>query len=232
MKISFLRKVVLENDTRAGKFFDLFIQAMIIVSIISFSVETLPNLSAGLKKTLRTLEYFVVIVFSIEYFLRVVLSKKPYQFIFSFFGVIDFLSVLPFYVSTGVDLRSLRAFRLLRLFKLFRYSKSIKRVKSAFKIARQELTLFTSLTIILLYLSAVGIHYFEKDVQPEKFSSIFHSLWWSVCTLATVGYGDVYPVTTGGKIFTFLILMIGLGIIAIPAGIIASALSRASKEDG
>jgi voltage-gated potassium channel len=149
----------------------------------------------------------------------------------SFFGIIDLLAILPFYLSTGLDLRSLRALRLLRIFKFFRYSKTLKRVSTALAIAKQELILFFSLTCILLYLSAVGIYHFENPVQPEVFTSIFDSLWWSVATLTTVGYGDLYPITVGGKVFTFLILMIGLGIVSIPAGIIASAVSKAREEE-
>ena len=87
--------------------------------------------------------------------------------------------------------------------------------------------MFSLVSFILIYLSAVGIYYFENTVQPEAFSSIFSSLWWSVVTLTTVGYGDVIPVTIGGRIFTFIILMIGLGIIAIPSGMISSALTEA-----
>jgi voltage-gated potassium channel len=82
---------------------------------------------------------------------------------------------------------------------------------------------------MLLYFSAVGIYYFENDAQPEKFASVFHSLWWSVATLTTVGYGDIYPVTVGGKVFTFLVLLIGLGIVSVPAGLVASALSKARQ---
>ena len=84
---------------------------------------------------------------------------------------------------------------------------------------------------MLLYLSAVGIYYFENTAQPDVFSSVFHSLWWAVATLTTVGYGDIYPITVGGRIFTFLILMIGLGVVAVPAGLLASALSKVRMEN-
>ena len=121
--------------------------------------------------------------------------------------------------------------RLFRAFKLIRYSKAIQRFRRAFTIAKEEMVLFLFIACLLLFFTSVGIYYFENAAQPEKFKSIFHSLWWAVATLTTVGYGDVYPITTGGKIFTFFVLMIGLGIVAVPAGLIASALSKARMEE-
>jgi len=91
--------------------------------------------------------------------------------------------------------------------------------------------LFLCATAVLLYLAAAGIYYFESDAQPEKFGSIFHCLWWAVATLTTVGYGDIYPVTAGGRVFTFVILLIGLGVISVPAGLVASALGRARQME-
>ena len=140
----------------------------------------------------------------------------------------DLLAILPFYLSFGVDLRTLRAFRLLRLFKILRlpkYARAIKRIRLA--LIKEEMILFLSLSGVLLYLSSVGIYYFEHAAQPEVFTSVLHSLWWSLITLTTVGYGDMYPITAGGKLFTFAVLLVGLGIISIPAGLIASALSKA-----
>ena len=166
--------------------------------------------------------------------LRLTLADRKREFVFSFFGIIDLLSILPFYISTGVDLRSIRAFRLLRLFrafKLVRYSKAIQRFHRALIIAREELILYFIVTVMLVYLAAVGIYYCETDAQPEKFTSVFHCLWWAVATLTTVGYGDVYPITAGGKIFTFLMLIVGLGIVSVPAGIVSSAL-QAAREMG
>ena len=156
------------------------------------------------------------------------------KFIFSVQGLIDLLAILPFYLRIGIDLRSIRVFRLLRLarvFKFFRYSKAISRFKNTFRIVKAELILFMISTLFLLYLAAVGIYYFENQAQPENFASVFHSLWWAVATLTTVGYGDVYPITIGGRIFTFTILMIGLGIIAVPAGLLSSALTQTLDEE-
>lgn len=144
------------------------------------------------------------------------------------------MAILPFYISTGIDLRSIRVFRFFRLarsFKLFRYNKAIQRFSTAFIMIKEELILFLFATAFLLYFSAVGIYYFENPAQPEQFQSIFDSLWWAVATLTTVGYGDVYPVTVGGKIFTFFVLLIGLGIVAVPAGLVSSALTMSLENE-
>lgn len=229
-----LRKVVLETDTVAGRSFDMFIQGMIVLSLISFSVETLPGLSSTTRYFLYIFEVLSVSVFTIEYLLRVMLAPKPLRFMFSFFGIVDLLAILPFYLAVGIDLRSVRVFRMLRLFRIFkimRYGNAINRFHRALVLAREELIMFFSATLILLFLSGVGIYYFERTAQPESFSSVFHSIWWAVATLTTVGYGDVYPVTVGGRIFTFIILMAGLGIVSIPPGLLAAALTKAREEE-
>jgi voltage-gated potassium channel len=147
---------------------------------------------------------------------------------------VDLLAVIPFYVSSGIDLRSIRIFRLFRLFRIFKllkYNSAIDRLLHAFKDIKKELFIFLVATIFLLYVSSVGIYYFENAVQPEQFKSVFHSMWWAVATLTTVGYGDVYPITAGGKIFTTFIVFIGMGLVAVPTGLFASALSKTFKED-
>src|SRR5690606_19969337 len=154
---------------------------------------------------------------------------------FSFFGIVDLLAILPFYLASGLDLRAIRIFRLLRLFrilKLFKYNSALKRFHRALLIVREELIIFGFVAMIMLYLSAVRIYYFENDAQPDQFKSVFHSLWWALTTLTTVGYGDMYPITLGGRIFTFFVLMIGLGVVAVPTGLIASALGQVRREDG
>lgn len=228
-----LRETITNIDSKDGRRFDIFIQVLIVLSLIAFSIETLPKLSKEAKQLLRYFEIFCVAVFSIEYLLRLVYAKKKLKYIFSFYGIIDLVAVLPFYLALGVDLRSvriLRVFRIFRILKLARYNKAINRFSNAAVSAKEEITLFIILTAILLYLSAFGIYLFESEAQPEKFASVFHSLWWAISTLTTVGYGDVYPITMGGKIFTFFILIIGLGIVTVPAGIVASALSTSVKD--
>ncbi len=227
-----LRKIIEGSDTTAGRVFDLSIQCLIVISLVTFSIETLPDLSDTAQMWLRGIEVVTVSIFTLEYITRIVVAERKVEFVTSFFGVIDLLSILPFFISTGVDLRSIRVFRLLRLFRIFklvRYSKAMRRFHHALLIAREELILYLFMTFILLYLAAVGIYFCENEAQPEVFSSVFHSLWWAVTTLTTVGYGDVYPVTTGGRIFTFGVLLVGLGVVSVPAGLVASALSKARE---
>ncbi|MBV7270294.1 ion transporter [Winogradskyella luteola] len=224
-----IKNIVEYNDNRLSKSFAFFIQFLIILSVITFSVETLPNLKPQTKIILNSIEIFCVMVFTLEYLARIYVADKKPKFIFSFFGIIDFLAILPFYLSFGVDLRSLRIlrmFRLFRLLKLVRYNKAMRHFTKAMLLAKEQIILFMGVTLVLIYFAAIGIYYFENEAQPEHFSSIFDSLWWSIITLTTVGYGDVYPITVGGRIFTFFILLIGLGIVAIPTGIISSSLTK------
>jgi voltage-gated potassium channel len=225
-----LKTTIERSDTRWGRVFDLFIQSLILISLLCFSIETLPGLAPETLLWLEWIELFTVVVFTVEYLLRIWVADRPVSYIFSFYGLIDLLAILPFYLTAELDLRAIRAFRFLLLFQAFkfaRYSKAIRRFHRAFLIAKEEIVLFVCVTLLLLYFAAVGIYYFENEAQPEHFASIFHSLWWSVETLTTVGYGDIAPVTVGGKVFTLFVLLIGLGIVSVPAGLVASALGKA-----
>lgn len=210
--------------------FEIAIQVFIVVSMFAFALETLPNLSSETTAALSVFEAISITVFTIEYASRIALSKDKVRFVFSFFGFVDLIAILPFFLSMGIDLRSVRIvrmFRVLRLLKLARYNRAVERLRVAVSIAWEEMVLFGTAAMMLLYLSSVGIYYCENEAQPEAFASVPHSFWWSVCTLTTVGYGDVYPVTLAGRLFTFFVLVIGLGIVAVPAGLVASALSQA-----
>jgi voltage-gated potassium channel len=214
--------------------FEFFIQLLIVLSLISFAVETIPRLPGAYVEALNIFEAFCIGVFTIEYLVRLYLSSPTRAYAFSFYGIVDLIAIVPFYVVAGLDLRSVRAFQLLRLvrvLKLARYSAAIQRFHRAFDIIKEELVLFGFVGAIVLYLSAVGIYYFEHDAQPDKFGSIFDSLWWAIATLTTVGYGDVYPITFGGRAFTFLVLLSCLGVVAVPTGLLASALAKARDEE-
>lgn len=229
-----LKTIVEDTNTRAGRAFDLTIQALILISLISFSIETLPNLSKATRYWLYVTEVVTVALFTIEYGLRILVSDKRFGYILSFYGLIDFLAIAPFYLSTGIDLRAVRVLRLFRVFRVFkfvRYTEAIQRFKDAFAEIKEELILYVIATGLLLFLSSVGIYYFEGETQPKAFGSVFHCMWWAIVTLTTVGYGDVCPATVGGRIFTAVVLLLGIGVIAVPTGLFASALTKTRKAD-
>ncbi|MBM4102551.1 MAG: ion transporter [Planctomycetes bacterium] len=234
MDKTLLNAIVNGTEKKASRVFTLVIHGLILLSAILFSIETLPGLSTRTRHILYAADVVTVLIFTAEYALRVYVSPRRAAFIFSFFGVLDLLSFLPFYLGTGIDLRAIRIFRLLRLFRIFKlphFRRAINRFGRAMVMIREELVLFFCSAMLVMYLSAVGIYFFEHAAQPDKFKSVFHSLWWSLSTLTTVGYGDIYPITAGGRIFTFFVLMAGLGIIAVPAGLFASALAKARQEE-
>lgn len=225
-----------DPSTKQGRWFMLIVNTLIIVSMVEYSLSTVPDISSNYSQVLHAIEILIVVIFSLEYIFRVYFARNRGKFVFSLYGIVDFLSFAPYYffLFTGVDTRTLRVartFRLLRLFKLFRYSKSIQRLKAAYTHIKDELVLFGAASGILLFLSGVGIYHFENEKQPDVFVSVFDGLWWAVVTLTTVGYGDVVPVTPEGKVFTFLIVIIGLGIVAVPTGLMVSGLQEARKDE-
>jgi voltage-gated potassium channel len=228
-----LKQIVEDTSTAPGKAFSLVVQVLILVSLVSFSIETLPNLRESTRTWLYFIEVVTVSLFTIEYGLRILVADRRLRFVTSFYGLVDLVAILPFYISTGVDLRSVRVLRLFKVFRIFkfaRYSAALDRIQNAFLKVREELVLYVIATLLMVFLSSVGIYYFESDAQPQLFGSVFHCFWWSIVTLTTVGYGDVYPITIGGRIFTAVVLFLGIGIIAVPAGLFASALSATQNE--
>ena len=227
--------IVQRSDTTPGRIFDWTVIGLILFSIVTLSIDTLPVLPRPLRFMLAMSEILVMVLFTLEYCLRVATAPRKLRYIFSFYGIVDLLAIIPFYLSLGtVDaqvLRIVRLFRIIRILKLTRYSRAMSRFQKAIALAKEEIVLFSVATAILLYLAAFGIYHFEHATQPEAFPSVLHSLWWATATLTTVGYGDVYPVTTGGRLFTFVVLMCGLGIVAVPAGLVAAALSRIRQNE-
>ncbi len=217
-----------------GRRLDLLLQVLIIANLLALALETVPTLSEEQLHWLNGVEVVSIAIFTVEYLARCLLCRPMWRYALSFYGIIDLLSILPFFLCAGLDLRSARALRLMRLFRLFkltRYSKAARRYRHAFAIAKEELVLFGCAALIVLYLAAVGIHYFESEAQPDKFASIPDSLWWAIVTLTTVGYGDVYPITLGGRLFTSVVLIMGLGFVAVPTGLLAGALAKAREHE-
>lgn len=218
---------------RVGRGVALAIYGLIVVSAVVIAVETMPNLPGGLSRALAVAEMAILAIFAVEYLLRLTCAAHPLRYAVSFWGIVDFIAIVPAIVFLIPDLatvRALRLLRLLRILKLFKANRALDRIIAAVDKVKAEFLIFLGIAIVALYLAAVGIYHFEHEAQPDGFASIPESLWWAVATLTTVGYGDVYPVTAGGRIFTGAILLIGIGIIAVPAGLITAALADTGMD--
>ncbi|PAP79636.1 voltage-gated potassium channel [Rubrivirga sp. SAORIC476] len=227
-------RVLFETETQVGRAVDLSIQWLIVASLVASAVDTLPTISAQAHEALRWFEHASMVVFIVEYGLRVYSAPRPTEFARSFLGVVDLVAVLPFVLGLGFDMRAVRAFRLLRLvrmLKLLRYSRAMRRYRMAFGAIRAELTLYLLGSFVAVYVASVGIYQFEHEAQPDAFTSVFDAMWWAVATLTTVGYGDVVPVTAGGRAFTVLVLIVGLGVVAVPTALVASSLTEVLREE-
>ena len=218
-------------DARWGRPALIVQQGVLMLALLLFSLTTLPG---PMPAWLRAADIAVLMYFAAEYLLRLWAAPSRPGYAFSFWGVVDLLAFLPMLVFYTLDTRAIRALRLfqiLRVLKFARYNRAIARMRAALSDIREELTVALVTAGIVLYLAAVGIWIFEREAQPEAFGSVFHCLWWAVATLTTVGYGDVYPITMGGRIFTGLILVIGLAVVAIPTGLVSAALTREDERE-
>ena len=217
-----------------GNIFTGIIQFLILASAVVFVIESdRQQLEVDSYAThFIVLDVVFLVLFSIEYALRVYIEPKKRDFVFSFYGLIDLVAILPslFLVPGFRVLRILRFLRIFRIFKATRFILAVDRLGAALREIQQELLALVILSLMFVYLAACGIHFFERNVQPEAFGSILDSMWWSVVTLTTIGYGDVYPTTSGGRLFTALVALVGVGLIAIPSGLLASALTEARVE--
>jgi voltage-gated potassium channel len=225
------------HGQKSNLIFDYSILTLIILSVISIVLESIPEIYKEIGEQLRVFNIFTIIIFTIEYLLRLYVSdlthptnskiKSALKFIFSGYGLIDLLAILPFYIPMliKVDLRFLRILRLtriLRILKVNRYNNSLILIGTVIKEKRSELTVSGFVTLLLLILASFIMYYVEGSAQPEAFPNILSALWWAVATLTTVGYGDIYPVTGLGKIISGFIALLGIGLVALPTGLISA----------
>ncbi|MCR9250146.1 MAG: ion transporter [bacterium] len=239
-----LDKAESEED-KVSRNFDLFIMTLIVLNVIAVVVETVDSIYEPYKVYFEYFEYFSVAVFTIEYLVRIwactadVYYASPIwgriKYIFTLSMLIDLLAILPFYLPLfvaldGRFLRVLRLFRLFRIFKLGRYSSAFQSIVMVLRKRREELVISVTIVIIMLIISSSLMYYVENEAQPEAFTSIPATMWWGVATLTTVGYGDVYPITPLGRLLGAFIAILGVGMFALPAGIIASGFESAMEQ--
>ncbi len=231
---------------------DVFISTLIILSVISIILESFSDFYTEHKLILDSFDIFTVFVFSVEYSLRIWIADLKFpelgkirsrlKYIFSFLGLVDLLAILPYYIPMLIkmDLRFVRVLRLLRLFRIFKlahYSTSIRLVGRVIKDKRQELFITLFGTFIIILITSSLMFTIEHEVQPDKFPNILATFWWAIATLTTIGYGDVYPVTGLGQTLAAITAILGIGLVAIPTGILSMGFidelskSRSKKKD-
>lgn len=229
-----------------NRFFHLSIMALILLSVTGIILESFANFREQYGVALQVFEWFTVAVFSAEYLLRVWTADLKFtedspwrarlQFILSPMGLIDLLAILPFYLPFFFKfdlrfIRILRITRLLRIFKLSRYTRALSLFTSVFFEKRNELGITLFVMFLLLLMSSTIMYYLESDIQPEQFPDIISTFWWSVATLTTVGYGDVYPVTGWGKLVSGVIAILGIGLVALPTGILSAGFIEKIEDN-
>ena len=226
-----LHEIIYEADTSAGKLFDVILLIAIIASIILVMLESVGSIEAQYKNELNIAEWFITILFSVEYILRIITIKKPSKYIFSFYGIIDLLSTLPKYLAivfTGthslVALRALRLLRVFRILKLARFIGESNNFVRALKASKAKIAVFLFFVLILCIILGTVMYLIEGG--ENGFTSIPRSVYWAIVTLTTVGYGDIAPHTPFGQFIASIIMILGYGIIAIPTGIVSSEMTK------
>ena len=229
-----------DDGDAASRIFDGFIMALIALSVLSIVLESFESLAQRYEAIFSAFEAFSVCVFTAEYALRIVTADLLYpssrhprlRYVFSFMAVVDLVTILPFFLPfVSADMCFLRMFRflriarLLRVFKLGRYVEALHVIGEVIAQSASQLVMSIVICSFVMLFSSIVMYTVENPVQPEQFPNILASLWWAICTLTTVGYGDVYPVTAAGKLFASIISLVGIGIIAIPTGIISAGFT-------
>lgn len=230
-----LYRIIFEHDTRAGRQFDVVLLWLILFSVSVVIIESIPIVQAALFPVFYSIEWFLTILFTIEYLLRIWSSPKPLKYIFSFWGIIDLLSVIPTYLEifvTGTHyLLIIRIFRLLRVFRIFklvRFNKEAQMLYSALHAGSYKISIF--LLAVFSIVTILGTLMYVIEGSESGFTSIPQSIYWAIVTVTTVGFGDIVPQTVLGKFISSVSMMIGYAIIAVPTGIITVELSKSNVK--
>lgn len=232
-----LHEIIYEADTPAGKFFDISLLVVILLSIVLVMLESIEPIGTKYALIFNILEWIITVLFSLEYIARIVCVKKPRAYIFSFYGIVDFLSTVPKYISLFVvgtnSLLAIRALRLLRVFRILKLTRFIGESTNfgrALKRSKIKIAVFLSFVLVLCIILGTVMYLVEGD-KNSGFTSIPRSVYWAIVTLTTVGYGDIAPISALGQFIASLIMILGYGIIAIPTGIVTSEMSRKERKN-
>lgn len=227
--------IIFQADTRGGKLFDIILLWAIILSVLAVFLETIPSVRESFGKELIIIEWIFTILFTIEYIFRLISVKKRMKYAVSFFGIVDFLAIVPTYLSLFVTgsqyflvIRILRLLRVFRIFKLTHFLSQAYILRNALKASREKIAVFL-LTVVSLIVIIGALMYVIEGPQ-NGYTSIPVSMYWAIVTLTTVGYGDISPQTPVGQFLASVVMIIGYAIIAVPTGIVTVELTEASKR--
>ena len=231
-----IHEVIYEADTPAGKIFDVTLLVVIIISLILVMLESVPELGNNYREQFIIAEWVITVFFTIEYILRVISINKPFKYIFSFYGIIDFISTIPLYLTFffgGLNallaVRSLRLLRIFRILKITRYIGEADKLSKAIRSSGPKIAVFLFAVMVVSIIFGTIMYLIEG---PEHgFDSIPKSIYWCIVTLTTVGFGDIAPETPLGQFLAAIIMIMGYGIIAVPTGIVSAEYSKSSNDD-
>ncbi|WP_321288973.1 ion transporter [uncultured Sunxiuqinia sp.] len=228
-------EIIFEADTPKGKLFDVALLFTILISIALVIIESVPSINSQHRSLLRIMEWVITVIFSIEYALRLLVVKKPFRYIFSFYGIIDLLSVLPTYLSlvlvgshSLVVIRALRLLRVFRILKLNRYTIAGNNLSKALWASREKIFVFLFFVINLVVI--VGTLMYLIEGPEHGYVSIPSSIYWAIVTMTTVGYGDISPQTPLGQLLASAVMIAGYAIIAVPTGIVTAEMMKPTKS--
>lgn len=232
-----LYQIIFEHDTRSGKLFDIILIIMVLLSVIVVMLETVQDYWVKYESVFDIFEWFFTVIFTLELILRLYCSPKKMKYLFSFYGIIDLISILPSYLIFSfpsarafIIVRSMRILRLFRILKLTRFVSAGSQLKDALVASREKIIVFIFFITIVVVIMGSAMFYIES---PESgFTSIPVSIYWAIVTVTTVGYGDIAPATVLGKFLSSALMLIGYGIIAVPTGIISSEITKSKLAVG
>lgn len=227
--------IIFHDDTPVSKGFDLVLIFVIVLSVFVVILESIPSFRAQYRGILHAAEWVITVIFTLEYAARIWTHPKPYMYIFSFFGIIDFLAIIPTYLDlifTGAMgfavIRAIRVLRIFRILKITRYSKEGNVIIEALKASRYKILVF--LFGVLMVTVIIGTLMYLVEGEEHGFTSIPAGIYWAIVTLTTVGYGDITPATGLGKFISSLVMVIGYGVIAVPTGIVTFEIASAARS--
>ncbi len=231
-----LHEIIYEADTPHGKLFDVILLILILASIVLVMLESVDSLDKEYHQIFYTGEWIITIFFTLEYFARIITVNKPSKYIFSFYGIIDFLSTIPLYLSffmvgstALITVRALRLLRVFRILKVTRYIGESNKLTKALKDSRTKISVFLFTVLIICIISGTVMYLIEG--KESGFRNIPVSIYWSIVTLTTVGYGDIHPITPLGQFIASIIMIMGYGIIAVPTGIVSAEYTKSALQD-